>query len=258
MKYPSPQLLGPWLLKIAGAALDLALPPLCACCDAQVEKPGTLCAACFAGMGFITPPLCQHCGLPFPSRDRAGQAGLCETCLAAPPPWRHARAAMLYDSKSRVPVLQLKHADRQENAVFLAIHMARAGRALLTEADLLVPVPLHRWRLIERGFNQAALLAQSLSRASGLPSLPDALARPRGTPNLGPLSAERRRHTLHGAITVRPHRRARIDGRRVLLIDDVMTSGATASACTTALLDAGAKHIDVLVASRVADPRGTP
>lgn len=256
MKYPSPQLLGPWLLKIAGAALDLALPPLCACCDAQVEKPGTLCAACFAGMGFITPPLCQHCGLPFPSRDRAGQAGLCETCLAAPPPWRHARAAMLYDSKSRVPVLQLKHADRQENAVFLAIHMARAGRALLTEADLLVPVPLHRWRLFRRGFNQSALLARALQRRSGRPVCLDMLQRTRRTRVLGMLSAAERAAELAGAISVRPSRAALPRGKRVLLVDDVLTTGATMGACAQALLDAGASHVDVLVAARVADPRG--
>ena len=134
--------------------------------------------------------------------------------------------------------------------------MVRAGATLLARAHVLVPVPLHRARLVSRGFNQSALLARALSRRTGVACLPDALARTRPTPSLGALSAAKRAEAMDGAITIRPRRAAAIAGRSVLLIDDVMTSGATASACACALLDAGAAHIDVLVASRVADPRG--
>ena len=150
---------------------------------------------------------------------------------------------------------RFKHADRTEHAAALAAMMARAGGGLLREADVLVPVPLHRARLLARGYNQAALLARALSRLSGVPVLVDALARPGRTAALGPLSARARERALAGAIAVRPRRAAAIAGRRVLLIDDVLTSGATARACASCLLDGGARVVDVLVAARVPDPR---
>jgi ComF family protein len=241
--------------RLARATLDLLLPPHCPACSAQVTIQGTLCPTCFAALTFITEPLCTACGLPFASRAYAGSMLLCPTCLDQPPPWREARAALIYDEAARRLILPFKHADRQENAAILAAHMARAGAALLAQADVLVPVPLHRGRLTARGFNQSALLAHALSRRTGVARLPDALVRTRATPSLGALSAVKRAEALDGAIAVRPRRAAAIAGRRVLLIDDVMTSGATAAACARALLDAEAVHIDVLVASRVADPR---
>ncbi len=161
----------------------------------------------------------------------------------------------MYDDAARALVLPLKYADRTEIAATLALHMQRAGGELLASAELLVPVPLHRSRLLHRRYNQAALLAASLSRRTGVPSLPDALQRSRATGSLGALSAARRAEVLLGAISVRAHRREAVAGRRVVLVDDVLTSGATAGICTTALLDAGAANVDVLVASRVADPR---
>jgi ComF family protein len=152
-------------------------------------------------------------------------------------------------------VLPFKHADRTELAGVLAAHMARAGAALLHEADLLVPVPLHRRRLFQRRYNQAALLARALARPARIAVLPDALARLRATPPLGDKSAAERAVTVAGAFAVRPGRAMRIAGQRVLLIDDVMTSGATANACAAALLAAGAADVAVLVAARVPDPR---
>ncbi len=243
------------LADLARGALDLLLPPACACCDAPVAAPGQLCAACFQRVSFIAEPLCGRCGLPFASQAEAGPLRLCRSCTDAPPPWGRARAAMLYDAAARALILPFKHADRQENAATLALHMHRAGAALLAGADLLVPVPLHRRRLLQRRYNQAALLAGRLARRTGLPSVPDLLTRSRATPRLGERSAADRAALLQGAIGVRPGRAPLLPGRRVVLVDDVLTSGATARACVAALLDAGAANVDVLVASRVADPR---
>ncbi len=241
--------------RAATAALDFLLPPNCPSCGTDVAVQGTFCAACFASLTFITEPLCQSCGLPFAHAAGAGRDRICAGCTLTPPPWRHARAAFLYDDASRRLILPLKYADRQDNAGVLATHMARAGRALLAQADLLVPVPLHRWRLFRRGFNQSALLAQALARHAGRPACLDALRRTRRTRVLGALSAADRAAELAGALSIRPSRAHLVRGRRILLIDDVLTSGATAGACARTLLDAGATHIDVLVASRVPDPR---
>ncbi len=243
------------LHRAARAGLDLLLPASCACCDAAVDVPGQLCGACFGRISFIAEPLCGQCGLPFASRATAGAVRLCATCTAAPPPWGRARAAMLYDAASRALILPFKHNDRVEMARTLAMHMHRAGAGLLAGADLLVPVPLHRWRLLRRRYNQSALLAHEVSRRAGVPACLDLLVRLKATRSLGQQSAAARARALSGAIDVRPARRALVAGRHIVLIDDVLTSGATAGACTRALLDAGAAHVDVLVASRVADPR---
>ena len=241
--------------QIARATLDLLLPASCACCDEPVALPGQLCAICFQKMSFISEPLCRQCGLPFTSREVAGIGRACPVCTASPPPWGRARAALMYDAAAKSLILPFKHADRQENAETLALHMQRAGAALLKGADFLVPVPLHRWRLLHRRYNQAALLGQALSRRSGVACIPDALQRIRATKPLGERTAAERARLLAGAIVVRPHRRAGLAGRRLVLVDDVLTSGATARICVQALLDAGAANVDVLVASRVADPR---
>jgi ComF family protein len=162
-----------------------------------------------------------------------------------------------YDAQSRRIVLPLKYSDRTELAAALAPLMARAGAALLREADLLVPVPLHRRRLIARRYNQAALLAHAIARLTAKPVVPDALRRIRVTAPLGDLSAEERAEAVDGAFAVRPGRAPRLVGQRLLLIDDVLTSGATCAACTRVLLEAGAASVDVLVAARVPDPRLT-
>jgi ComF family protein len=235
--------------------LDLLLPPHCAGCLGPVEAPGQLCGECFAHIGFVTDPCCRRCGLPLESEAAGGPQRSCIGCRQHPPPWRKARAALLYDDKARSLILRLKHAGAEENAALLARHMARAGAALLAEAEVLVPVPLHRWRLMRRGYNQSALLAQYLPRAPGQELCLDALVRVRPTVSLGGLSAQERAAAMADVIAAKPARRTPIAARRVLLIDDVLTSGATAGACTRALLDAGAASVDVLVASRVPSPR---
>ena len=208
--------------------LDFVLPPHCPGCDTQVQAQGTFCEACFGALNFITAPLCRSCGLPFASAAQGGLAGVCLTCMAHPPAWGEARAALVYDAAARRLILPFKHADRQDLADVLGRHMARAGRALLARADVLVPVPLHRWRLFRRGFNQAGLLARGLMRQGGYEVLPDALRRVRRTPTLGPLSAVERARMMQGAFAVRACRAPRLRGARVVLVDDVMTSGATA------------------------------
>jgi ComF family protein len=243
------------LPRIGRTLLDILLPPHCLTCDAQVQAPGQFCADCFARTGFVTEPCCASCGVPFTHARQGQHDRLCPSCRDDPPPWGQARGALRYDAQSRRVILPFKHADRPEYAAALAPLMARAGAALLRRAELLVPVPLHRRRLLARRYNQAALLAQALSRRSARPSLLDALWRTRVTLPLGDLSADQRATEVEGAFAVRPRRRDAIAGRRILLIDDVLTSGATCRACTRALLEAGAAGVDVLVAARVPDPR---
>jgi ComF family protein len=243
-------------LRSAGRfALDLLLPPLCLTCDTAVSAQGQLCADCFRQTGFITEPCCHSCGAPFATRAAAREP--CAECRADPPPWRQARAALRYDAQARRIVLPLKYADRPELAAALAPLMQRAGSALLQRCETIVPVPLHRARLLARRFNQAALLARALGRLGGRPTLLDALQRTRRTAPLADLPAAARAREVADAFAVRPRRAAALRGRQVLLVDDILTSGATARACTQALLGAGAAGVDVLVAARVADPRGT-
>jgi ComF family protein len=233
-------------------ALDLLLPPRCVVCDAAVHRHGQLCGACFAATNFITAPLCVTCGVPFAFADAAHE---CEACQAAPPMFRQARAALRYDDQARRLILPFKHADRVELGPILASMMARAGAALLARADVLIPVPLHRRRLYERKYNQAAVLALALGRLAKKRVQPDGMVRTRRTGSLDHKTAEQRVAEVAGAFEVRRSRMGRVAGRTVLLIDDVMTSGATANACAAVLLAAGAVAVDVLVTARVPDPR---
>jgi ComF family protein len=237
------------------ALLDLLLPPQCVTCDEPVEAPGQMCADCFRQTGFITEPFCARCGVPFANAGLGGATGLCPACEAMPPVFRRARAALRYDAQARRLILPLKHGDRQELAGTLAPHMARAGAQLLRDSDVLVPVPLHRTRLFHRRYNQAALLAQAVGRIAGRPCALDALIRLRPTESLGEKSTEERAAEVAGVFAVRPSRLTSIVARRVLLVDDVMTSGATSNACATALQASGASSVDVLAAARVPDPR---
>ena len=232
-------------------ALDVLLPPQCLTCDQPVSAPGQFCPACFEKTQFITAPCCDRCGAPFETKQRAGIAGECPTCLADPPPWTQARAALRYDEQTKRLILPFKYGDRVETARALAAMMARAGAELLQAADWLVPVPLHRSRMISRRYNQAALLAQELARSSKRTLLIDALQRVRATTALAELSPKRRTEEMAGAIEVRAARRAMLQDSRVLLVDDVLTSGSTARACVAALCGAGVARVDVLAAARV-------
>ena len=243
---------------MSGGILDALLPPTCLTCEAAVGAQGGQCPACFSRLAFVTAPLCARCGVPFPHAG-AGvphlEALWCEACVAAPPAFTAARAALRYDEGAKALILPFKHRDRTELAAPLARHMARAGAGLLRAADLLVPVPLHRWRLFRRRHNQAALLAARLAKLCDKPHAPLLLRRLRATVPLGELGARAREAVLEGAFGLAPGAAARLRGRRVLLIDDVLTSGATGDACARALLAGGAEEVMLLAAARVPDPR---
>ncbi len=226
-------------------------------CGAPVDVQGRLCVDCFRLTDFITEPCCARCGVPFTSAAQGGPDRRCPSSRETPPLFDRARAALRYGNQARRLLLPFKHADRTENTRVLAPHMARARAALLRQADVLVPVPLHRRRLFLRRYNQTALLAHGLARAARKPVLPDAPARTRATSSLGDKSAAERAAEVAGSFAVRASRIARVVGWRVLLIDDVITSGAAANACAIALLAAGAAAVDVLLAARVPDPRLT-
>ncbi len=244
-----------------GRALDLILPPRCHGCGALVDDQAALCPACWSAITFVSEPLCRCCGLPFAFDPAAGlcdglangpaaPALLCGACLAAAPAFARARAVMRYDAASRPLLLGFKHGDRTEAAASFAGWMARAGRDLLAEAELVAPVPLHWRRLFARRYNQAALLTRALARQAGLREVPDLLLRRRATPSQGRLSRSERQRNVAGAFAVNPRRAAALRGRRLLLVDDVMTTGATVGACARVALKAGAAAVDVLVLAR--------
>lgn len=232
-----------------GRCLDAVLPPRCLKCGALVDRQGGICPDCWQGLRFLGTPACACCFLPFEFDQ--GPGALCAACVAAPPPFDRARAVLRYDEASRDLVLAFKHADRTASAPALAAWMARVGAELLVEADLIVPVPLHWSRLFARRYNQAALLALALSRVSGRPTQPDLLVRLRATAKQGHLGRLARQCNVAGAFAVNPRRAGEVAGRRILLVDDVITTGATISGCARVLRRAGASGVDVLAVARV-------
>ena len=237
---------------VAGLAhrlVDLALPPQCLACHAPVAEIGTLCPACWSRLKLIERPYCERLGIPF-AYD-LGPGALSAEAIADPPPFDRARAVAAYDDVSRRLVHGLKYRDRLELARWMAGWMARAGRDVIEAADIVVPVPLHRRRLWWRRYNQSALLVHALTVAAGKPLANDALIRIRATAQQVGLSAEERDRNVRGAFRVTAAGKRAIAGRRVLLVDDVYTTGATVKAGTRALLRAGAAGVDVLTFARV-------
>ncbi len=233
--------------------LDTVLPPTCLACETPVEKEGQFCVPCFKAANFVSAPVCRCCGVPLPFAAASGTLLKCEPCTQSAPAFTQARAALRYDEMAKRMILALKYADHTEVVNGLAELMRRPGEPLLQAANILVPVPLHPARLRARRYNQAALLAIQLARLTGRPLGLDALLRHRETAPLEGLDRAARSAELQGAIAVRTD--AQVRDKRVLLIDDVMTSGATANECARVLLEAGARRVDVLTAARVADPR---
>lgn len=239
-----------FLARAATALADAVYPPSCLACRCATEAAGTLCPACWSRMPFIERPFCERLGTPFP--QDLGDGLLSPAAMAEPPVFGRARAVALYEEgPARRLVQRLKYGDRLDLAPAMARWMTRAGKDLLTDADLLVPVPLHRWRLFSRRFNQAAVLARAIGRQSGVAFDPAILVRVRPTrPQVG-LTRVQRADNVQGAFKAPEASRHRLDGRKIVLVDDVLTSGATLNAAARVLIRAGAARVDALVFARV-------
>jgi ComF family protein len=231
------------------ACADVIVPPACLVCRTRVAAHHLLCAACWREVHFIRPPLCDLLGIPLPFST--GERMVSAAAVAHPPAWDRARAVAHYSGAMRTLVHQLKYADRHDGRTLLGRWLAEAGRDLMPGIDVIVPVPLSRLRLILRHFNQAAVLAGELSRQTGVPMDPLVLARVRRTQSQVGMTREQRRRNVAGAFRVPERRRTGLRGRNVLLIDDVLTTGATAEACARALKRAGAARVDVLTLALV-------
>lgn len=232
-------------------AVSVIYPSRCVGCGSLVEDDFGLCASCWRDTPLISGTVCNACGSPQPGLQGGGRIE-CDDCLRTPRPWVEGRAAIMYQDRGRQIVLRFKHGDRTDIAIPAAKWMIRAARPFLNHVDIIAPVPLHPFRLLRRRYNQAALLAQAISAQAARPVCVDLLQRHKHTQSQdGKTLAERFANT-NAAISLHPRRRHRIMRRSVLLVDDVMTSGATFTACADACLEAGAQEVYVLALARVA------
>lgn len=239
--------------QLAAKAVSALLPQRCYSCGVIVGAAGGLCGECWGEITFITAPQCQRCGRPFEYEPMYGRTdGLeCGDCLRKPPVYNRARSCMVYEEACRAFILGFKYADRTDMAPILAEWLIRPGQELLADADLITPVPLHWTRLFSRKFNQSAELARHLAARSGVVYDPDLIRRKRRTESQAGLRAKARAKNVRGAFAVSKKAALRISGKRILLIDDVMTTGATLNACAGVLFWAGASGVDVLTLARV-------
>jgi len=231
--------------------LDLVYPPRCPLCGAAIGAQSGLCAACWSDLRIPGEPSCAACQRPFESAQ-VDSGAICAPCLATPPRHDGIAAGTLYGEGSRKLALAFKHGRR----IALAPMLARLIVARLPKLDgewIVVPVPLHRWRLWSRGFNQAALLARQVAKSTGTSLVVDGLVRSKRTPMLGGLGRKARARALSGALSVNPRRAEALRGAQVILVDDVLTSGATSDACVRALRRAGAAKVVIACFARVLD-----
>lgn len=238
---------------LAGKAIDIVLPPRCLLSGEIVEAPGLLAPQQWSRLNFIEAPFCGRCGMPFPFAPETGSsvAFLCGACLDHPPVFDQARQALVYDDASRDMILKFKYGDKLHFRKTFALWLKRAGADLLPQTDILAPVPLHRFRLWKRRFNQAALLSFALAEESNIPCVPDLLERTRATSPHRGMSPRERRTNVRGAFAVREQHISALRGKTVMLIDDVHTSGATLNECARSLLDGGARKVYAVSLARV-------
>ena len=238
--------------RLARRGLDLLLPPLALDEGGRGPSPMQwrgLSPQAWSRITFIAAPLCDGCGAPFDFDP--GRGALCPLCVARRPEFDRARAACVYDEHARDLILKLKHADRTDLAGLFALWLGRAAGDLIEEADAITPVPLHPLRLLRRRYNQAAEIARPLARRAGVAYWPGALARIRRTATQGGRSGEDRRRNVDGVFATPERWRSRVAVRTILLVDDVLTTGATVEGCARALKAAGAARVDVAVIARV-------
>ncbi len=229
--------------------IDALMPPRCLSCGAHVEQPSSICGDCWGNLTFIASPFCITCGTPMP--ESASPESECLECINNAPPYIKARAALHYDSHSTPLITRFKYSDQLHLAPLLTLWMESAGKELLAQADIVAPVPLHWTRLFTRKYNQAAILAQSLARDSGRPYMAELLKRKKRTPPQASLNKSQRLKNVQGAFQLHPRiEREAVLQKSILLVDDVMTTGATIRACAKVLKKAGAKKVMVLTAAR--------
>lgn len=238
-----------FIKKILWLCIDFVVPPRCLLCQSIVIAPGHVCGPCWSQLSFISNPYCDQCGFPF--EFEIEEHMVCGSCLRKPPPYRKARSALVYDDVSKALILKFKHGDGIYLTPAFTDWMMQAGDDLFASVDFLIPVPLHWKRLIRRRYNQAALLAKGLAHKTNKPALLDALKRIKNTPSQGHLTSNEREQNVKNAFILRPRVAKQLKGKRVLLIDDVLTSGSTIKACTDSLLKQGVLSVDVLTLARV-------
>jgi len=232
--------------------IDAILPPRCPFTGEIVDSQGTVSPQAWGELSFITAPYCHNCGFPFEFAVPAGSGeSLCAGCLQDRPEFSMARSALVYNDASRDFILGFKHGDRTESVVPMVPWLKQAGADLWVRADVIVPVPLHRWRLLRRRYNQAALIGRVMGKAVGVSFVADALVRTRATQTQGHLNAKERHKNVRRAFEIHPARATAIKDKRVILIDDVYTTGSTVRECTKTLLASGAKDVMVLTLARV-------
>jgi ComF family protein len=236
------------LVPMLNRALDFIFPPQCLTCESLVATHGSLCLTCWQSVKFITDPMCHACGQPF--EFAIGEQALCGECLKELPPYARARSVFVYDEHSRTLVTKLKFSDQLYLASVFGPWLTKTGNEMIAESHIIVPVPLSYRRFISRRYNQAALLARALAQKTHLPVIPDALLRKKHTlPQTG-LSRRQREENVQGAFAVNPRHKNDIKGKNVLLIDDVLTTGSTVSACAKQLIKSGAMRVNVLTLAR--------
>ncbi len=242
------------VLSYMSKGLDFVLPPRCVVSGELVMKQGELSPAIWRHLDFISDPFCKCCGAPF-EYEMQGEDALatlhCISCFENKPPFTSARSALKYNDDSRNMILGFKHADKIHMVKAFTPWLRRAGQQMLGQADFIVPVPLHRLRLISRRYNQSAILANDLANNTGVESVPNALIRVRATPTQGDLNTKERAKNVSRAFALNPVVKVKIQGKTIVLIDDVYTTGATVKECTKTLLKAGAGKVHVLTLARV-------